>query len=102
MFKLNPNPTFSATFGLSVPGGKKEQVTIIFKHLPRAELKQFFEELEGKTAEEMLSEIVVGWKGFSEEFSQEALEALCINYHKAGAEIFDAFRREFLDAPAKN
>jgi len=103
MFKLNPNPTFTAKVPLSVPGSDKlVNVDIEFKHLSRKAIKTYFEGLEGKTDSEALGEIIVGWKGIDETFSAEALECLLDNYPASGGELFAAFRAELMEARRKN
>ena len=43
-----------------------------------------------------------GWKGFDSDYSEEALAVLLDNYPAAGGELFEAFRRELMEARAKN
>lgn len=103
MFKINPNPTFTAKVPLSIPGeAKPAMVDVEFKHLSKKAIKAFFENLEGKSDAESLGEIIVGWKGIDAPFSAETLEKLLDNYPAAGRELFDAFRVELMEARAKN
>ncbi|QZA80183.1 phage tail assembly chaperone [Deefgea piscis] len=103
MFKLQPKPTFKAKIALSIPGQDKQvEVTIEFKHLPRPQVKEFFDQLEGKKDHEALSEIVVGWDGIDAPFDHAALETLCVNYPTAGSELFAGFRKSFLESRTKN
>lgn len=103
MFKLNPNPTFSARVPLSIPGqAKPSTVDIEYRHFSKTAIKSFFENLEGKTDAEALHQIIVGWKGFDEAFSEEALAVLVDNYPTAATELFTAFRKELMEAREKN
>jgi hypothetical protein len=58
--------------------------------------------LEGKSDAEALAEIVSDWSGVDEKFSRDALGVLLDNYPAAAGELFDAFRKELLEARAKN
>lgn len=103
MFKLTPNPTFTAKVPLSVPGqDKPANVDIEFKHLSRPKIKTYFEGLEGKTDTDALGEIIIGWKGIDEDYSPEALQELLDNYPAAAGELFEAFRKELMEARRKN
>ncbi|QKJ67484.1 hypothetical protein HQN60_12635 [Deefgea piscis] len=108
MFKLTPKPTFKAKVGLTMPGQEKQvEVTIEFKHLPRPQVKEFFETLEGKKDHEALGEIIVDWAGIVDDgaavpFDSVALETLCTNYPTAAADLFVGFRKSFLESRAKN
>lgn len=102
MFKLQPNPTFTSKVSISVPGGKAVQVGIVFRHLSRKALKDYFAGLEGRADEDALAEIVTGWEGIDAPYSAENLATLIDNYPGAAMELFDAFRRDLLDAARKN
>lgn len=103
MFKIEPNPTFTAKVPLSIPGQTRPgTIDIEFRHLGKPQIKAFFEGLEGKTDTEALGEVIVGWKGVDMPYDATALELLLSNYPAAGGEIFEAFRKELLEAKAKN
>lgn len=103
MFKLNPDPTFRASVAISVPGSDKPQtIAVDFKHLPKSALRDYFSGIEGKTDGEALGAIIAGWSGVDTDYSPEALDLLLDNYPTAAAELFDAYRRELLDASRKN
>lgn len=103
MFKINPNPTFTAKVQLSVPGqDRRETVDIEFKHLSRKDIKNFFEGIEGKTDAESLGEIIVAWKGIDAPFSAANLEQLLDNYPASARELYEAFRAELMEARQKN
>lgn len=103
MFKLQPKPSFWAKVPVSVPGqDKPAQIECEFKHLGREGLKAFFESLEGQTDIEALGQIVLDWKGVDAEFSLENFEALLNNFPSAAMSLFDVYRREAMEAKAKN
>lgn len=103
MFKINPKPVFRATVPLSVPGSDKPAaISVDFKHLGKSALRDYFAGLEGKSDAEALGEIVTGWEGVDAPFSADALGQLLDNYPAAAGELFEAFRRELLEARAKN
>ena len=53
-------------------------------------------------AAEALSEIIVGWSGVDEAYSDAALNLLVDNYPAAAADLFESFRKELLEAKRKN
>lgn len=104
MFRLQPDPTFKARVSLSVPGhAKKAEIGIEFRHLSRSQIEAFFESCRGgRTDADALGEIIVGWSDVDTAYSSEALAQLVDNYPLAAQELFDAFRREALQAREKN
>jgi hypothetical protein len=103
MFKIQPKPTFTAKVSISVPGeAKPATFDAEFKHLGRDGLRAYFEHLEGKTDVDALAEIVVGWSGVDVPYSADALAEMLDNYPTSALAFFDAFRREALEAKAKN
>ena len=103
MFKINPNPTFKATVQISVPGSDKPAaITVDFKHLSKSALRDYFSSLEGKTDTEALASVITGWQGIDADYSADALGQLIDNYPASAGELFEAFRRELLEARRKN
>ena len=103
MFKLQPNPTFKVKVPISVAGEKRQpEIEVEFKYLNKERVKEYFDGLQGKTDAEALGEIIVGWSGVDEPYSIAALELLVVNYPAAAADLFEAFRRELLEAKRKN
>ena len=70
MFNIIPDPTFEAVVDVPVPGKGTLPITLVYKHKSRTELVEFFDRVSasGKTDAEIISEIVVGWKGVSADF----------------------------------
>lgn len=103
MFKLQPKPTFWARVPVSIPGeSKPAQIEIEFKHLGRESLKSFFETLEGKTDSDAISEIVCNWRGIDADFNRDNLDELLNNYPSSAMSLFDTYRKEVMEAKAKN
>ncbi len=106
MFKLQPNPTFKVDVSIPVPGGKAGKVTILFKHKGKKALQEFFESLqsegEQRTDVDALADLVAGWEGVDDKFSEENLGLLLDAYPGAAMALFDAYRTEVLEARAKN
>ena len=103
MFKITPKNSFTAKVALSVPGETRPQhVDVELKHLTKKGIKTYFDNLEGKSDVDALGEIMVGWSGIDVPYSAESLELLLENYPAAGAELFDAFRSELMEARRKN
>lgn len=103
MFKINPDPTFRVSVALSVPGNDTPAtIAVDFKHLAKSALRDYFGNLEGKSDAEALGFIVTGWSGVDKDYSAEALALLLDNYPSAAGELFNAYRRELLEAGRKN
>lgn len=103
MFKLEPNPTFWAVVGITVPGdavaGKLE---VEFRHLGVSE----WEAYRAKTAEQPLREVatglIVGWRNVDVPYSAEALARLLDRWPRAAVDLFEAYGRELFEARQKN
>lgn len=103
MFKIQPNPTFWAKVAISIPGqDKPAQIEVEFRHLGREALKAYFDSLEGKTDSDALLEIVVNWRGVDTAFSRDAFGSLLDGYPTAAMSLFEAYRREVIEAKGKN
>ncbi len=104
MFKLQPNPTFKTKVNISIAGQEKPaQIEVEFKYLSKTQVRDFFEALAGKQDDaEALSELIVGWSGPDQAYSKEALSLLLDNYPSSAGDLFEAFRRELLEAKRKN
>ncbi|MDP2792557.1 MAG: phage tail assembly chaperone [Sulfurisoma sp.] len=103
MFKLQPAPTFKAKVGISIAGqARPNEIEVEYRYLTKEAIKTYFDNLQGKADADALAEIVVGWSGVEEAYSPEALSLLIDNYPAAASDLFDAFRRELLEAKRKN
>ena len=103
MLRLTPNPTFRATAAISIPGeAQPARIEVEYRHLGREALADYFKRLEGRSDLDALAEIIAGWSGVDAPFSAAALADLLDAYPTAAMALFDAFRRECLEAKAKN
>ena len=102
MFKIDPNPTFSAPVSVHVPGQGSGSFIAEFVYLDKEARKDYVEGLPGKSNLEALAEIVVGWNDMDVPFSHENLEKLLNKYDTAAEGFFKAFFEELTGAAAKN
>ncbi len=116
MFKINPNPTFNAAVGLSIPGAQTAgAIDVTFKHKGRAALAEWVKKPSAQAVEglslsdaDYLGEVVSGWAGVKADdgsevaYSPASLATLLENYPASGAEIFDAYLKALTEAKAKN
>lgn len=103
MFKLQSNPTFRVRVGISVAGqSRPAEIDVEYRYLSKSEIKTYFDGIQSKDDADALSEIIVGWSGVDAAYSREALDTLLGNYPAAASDLFDAFRRELLEAKRKN
>lgn len=109
MFKIAPNPTFTADVKVSVPGQDAPAVlTLTFRHMGRKALKAWIEGAAARQDAEFLDEAIESWRGFENAagdplaYSREALAELLDAYPAAGGEIFDAYLRALTRAREKN
>lgn len=103
MLKITANPSFWASAGISVPGEKDPvMIQLQFKHIPRDEVQDFFQGLQGKSDIDALEIFVLDWRGTDAPFSRENLDQLLKSYPASAIEIYNAFRRELLLSKAKN
>jgi hypothetical protein len=101
MFKIAPNPTFTADVPIPVPGGSTAKLKLVFKHKTREEIREYFARVGGGTdtdaAEsdaDVLLEILAGWEDVDADFSRDALNLLLENYPAAPRAIFDTYLAE--------
>lgn len=115
MLKLNPKPTFEATVKITVPGIQEPApVKFTFKYMPKKALLEFFERHRGEyddegnvtkvasADDEMLKEIITGWSGIDEPYTEKALGEFLDNYPAAAGEIIVAYNKLVLESRVKN
>jgi hypothetical protein len=110
MFKLVPNPIFTVTVQITVPGEAKPQSLVLTcRHKPRDALKAWIDSAANAAQDaEFLAQVVEGWSGVVGEDGQplactpQTLAALLNNYPAAGREIFEAYIKELSESRAKN
>lgn len=100
-FNLTVNPTFKASVNIAVPGGKAVDVEFTFKYRNKDEMKDFLEEMKGKTDAQLIDEMASGWE-LDDPFNAESLEKLTQNYPGAPVGIMQVYMSELQGARAKN
>lgn len=109
MFKLTQVRTFKARVPIPVPGQPKDavlEIEYIFKD--RDEITAYIESMTPpkgeppRKDEDILQEIVCGWKDVDEEFSPESFTRLLKNYPGAARSIWDKFLSEVTICKTKN
>jgi hypothetical protein len=102
MFKLQPSPTFWAPVPIPVPGEGSKVIELEFSYRTRDEAKEFHEWCKGKSDDEIVPKIVVGWRKVDVPFGVEHLIALLNNYPGAAESIGSVFWSELGVAKRKN
>lgn len=104
MLKIQPNPTFWTPVQISVPGSEKPAVVDFeFKHKTKEQLVDFTGRLsDGRADNDILDEVIVGWKGADTDYSASALRDLLSNYPASGLEILRAYMAALTESRRKN
>jgi hypothetical protein len=103
MLKINPDPEFTESVDITVPGKKKPvTVSFTFKYRTRVEVIAFWEVNKDKKYVEIIPEIITGWSGFDAEYNQQNLETFLDNYTSAALEIINAYQGLLLESRVKN
>lgn len=115
MFKLNPDPTFTAPVKIPVHGGESQKVVFVFKHMDdqglagfhkwlsehnKKKIKSIKESLEHEVA--FLLKVVEGWEDVDSDFSKDNLIAMISNYKGAAGAIFETWKAEIAQSAEKN
>lgn len=102
MFQLEPNPTFTATVHITVPGGGTRPLRTTFRHKKRSQLDAWIAD-EGQGNLEMALEIVEAIADKPEQQTlKEFFEQLFENYPAAPLDLYVTYRRELTESRAKN
>ncbi len=106
MLKLNPDPTFTTTVKITVPG-KEEPATldVTFKYRGRKELEAFWNANKKKSKKKdaaIFMEIAVGWNWPDVEFTEQNVETFLNNYPAAETEIITAYSMYSVMSRVKN
>lgn len=111
MFKIDPEPTFSAEAALTVPGqAEPARLTIHWKHLSRDQLVEWIDGLAEIRLGDVdgLALVVAGWEGVVDQqgqavpFTKDRLRSLLWSYHAAGAELVRAYVRALTESRLGN
>ena len=101
-FRLKANPTFWRTVNVRSLDGEEFPLQLELKHRRKSELREFVASLEGRTDEELVADLVVGWKDVDAEFSPEALTDLLEEYSGAAVAIWTEYQKAYAEAARKN
>jgi len=103
MFKLEPNPTFWAAVGITVPGQQKpESIEIEYRHMGSDEWLTYRQSVSEKPLSDAVKGLVVGWRGADVPYSDEAMDRLMKRWPRASVDLFEAYYRELFEARKKN
>lgn len=102
MLKLQPNPTFDVDVKVPVPGAQDEPVTLTMRHMGRAAIAEYLARAKSAPECDSISEIVAGWHGVDNAFSQDNLARLLDDYPSLGGRIIQAWMDELVKGPVKN
>lgn len=118
--RIDPNPTFAAKVGLSVPGqAAPAELELVFRHRDKEALQAWMaggsagagapaDPPPARTDAEFLGEVVAGWSGVQDAagadvpYTPEAFARLLKNYPAAAGEIYRAYLRELTESRLKN
>lgn len=103
MFKLDPNPTFTAPVSGFKPGqGADETIVVTFKYRGRKELEEMVGAMADQTVLDLLLDVMVGWRDVPLDFTRENVEKLCDLYPAFAQAVLVTYRRELTEARRKN
>lgn len=101
--KINPDPQFTGEVGISVPGIKHPVIVkVTFKYMDRDQYLAFMEKNKEVPIVDILPELVVGWNGFDEEYSVEALKEVFKNYPCTAPDMLSVYSNELFLSKVKN
>jgi hypothetical protein len=102
MFKLEPNPTFEVRVAGFVPGRPLDGLFVTFRHQTAEQFQAWSISFAEKTVEDVLLDVVAGWRDAPREFSREALQEVSKTYPAFVPALLDAYRNELFEARRKN
>jgi hypothetical protein len=103
MFKADPNPTFEAWVSGFVPGGSvRDGLMVTYRYKTPDEMRAWVQSFNTKTMNEVLLEVIVGWKDSPHEFSAEAIDKISAKYPAFREALINKYHSEFYEAKQKN
>lgn len=102
MFKLKANPTFWATVQVPRAGEEPAALDVEYRNMRRDELAAFIEGAKGQKDDDLIPQIVAGWKNVDADFSVAALKELLQAFPLAGGAIVESYLKELTEAKRKN
>ncbi len=101
-FRLQPAPTFWATVPIRLPGGELADLQLEFRHRSRTQMAALFDSVAGRSDEDVVADIVAGWREVDEAFTPDAVRRLVDNYPGVAGQIVEAYVRELVQARRGN
>jgi hypothetical protein len=104
-FKLKQNPTFWRPVGLKNLDGEVQTLELELRHKTKTQLKAFYALLASEdkpSDEDLVRDLVAGWRKVDTDFSEEALMTLMDQYPAAAGEIWADYQAAYQDAARKN
>ena len=105
MFKRDPNPTFTATVPITVPGGDSQPLKLVFKHKTAKALQDFLANAAGRTDTDMLAEMVASVDASAKQDNEtdaDCLADIANKYPAARSDILRSYLRELTESRSKN
>lgn len=104
MFKLEVDPIFTADVSIPVPGKAPEIVPFEFRHRERDAFDALIAAWQSgeRTLDDIVREIVAGWKVPNLPFNDDALTRCFQVYPGSAHFIFGGFRKGLLEGGQKN
>ena len=102
MLKLQPEPTFTISVTVPVPGGEDQLINCVFRHKGREALKTWIDAARDRPDADSIGEIMAGWDNVEAEFSAEHLALVLDAYPGAAVAMLEAYVGELGKAAAKN
>lgn len=104
-FKLKQNPTFWRSVSLKSLDGEVQTLELELQHKTKTALKAFYDLInspEKPADEDLVLELVAGWRKVDAEFSRDALLTLMDQYPAAAGEIWADYQAAYQEAARKN
>lgn len=93
-FSLTPDPTFTATVDIPVPGKKPAKIEFTFKHRDQDRFGEWFEKLRDYESDtDAILDIASGWN-LKDPFGPETVEQLVTGYMGSARAIIDKYVAE--------
>lgn len=104
-FKLKQNPTFWRPLTLKALDGVEMSLELEMRHKRKSELKALdalLKTADRPSDEDLVEQLVAGWRRVDTPFSQEAFRELMEQYPAAAPRIWDEYQEAYQAAARKN
>lgn len=102
MFKLEPNPTFEVRVAGFAPGRPTDGLFVTFRYLDQEAFTKWLQASVDRTVEDMLMDVIHGWRDAPLEFSIDALRSTQAKYPAFASALINTYREELFEAKRKN